>query len=144
MKKIILFAVIIAIFGVVLLQNGSLWMLRVLTLTSGNGTLAPSNAGALGPKPPFKDGTFTGNVTSAFYGNIQVQAVISGGKITDVNFLQYPNDSAHSLAINSLAMPNLKQEAIQAQTSSVDIVSGATDSSYAFVQSLAFALSHAK
>ena len=91
----------------------------------------------------YKDGTYTGNPADAFYGNIQVQAIISGGRITDVQFLQYPNDRSTSIAINSQAMPYLKQEAIQAQSANVDIVSGATDSSQAFQESLASALSQA-
>lgn len=92
----------------------------------------------------YKDGLYTGNVADAFYGNIQVQAVISNGKITDVQFLQYPNDRRTSININTQAMPFLKQEAIAAQNANVDIVSGATDTSIAFRQSLASALSQAK
>jgi uncharacterized protein with FMN-binding domain len=45
--------------------------------------------------------------------------------------------------INLTANPELISEAIQAQTAQVDIISGATDSSQAFVQSLADALSQA-
>lgn len=91
----------------------------------------------------YKDGTYTGSVADAFYGNIQVQAVISGGKITDVVFLQYPNDRETSIEINSQAMPLLKQEAISAQSAKVDGVSGATATSQAFMESLGNALSQA-
>jgi len=92
----------------------------------------------------YKDGTYTGDPADAFYGNIQIQATISGGKLTNVTFLQYPNDRDRSIEINQQADPILAQEAIQAQSASVDIVSGATDSSQAFVQSLQSALSQAK
>ncbi len=95
------------------------------------------------PHGQYKDGTYTGSVADAFYGNIQVQAVISGGRIVDVIFLQYPNDRSTSIAINTQAMPYLKQEALQAQSAAVDIVSGASDTSQAFQQSLASALSQA-
>lgn len=91
----------------------------------------------------YKDGSYTGSVADAYYGNIQVQVIISSGKITDVKFLQHPQDNSNSVYINSQAMPYLKQEAIAAQSSRVDIVSGATDTSYAFVQSLAAALAKA-
>ena len=113
-------------------------------------TGSPPENGAVtaAPKPQssgiYKDGTYTGPVTDAFYGNIQVQAVIQGGKIVNVVFLQYPNDRSTSVMINQQAMPFLKQEAIQAQSAKVDIVSGATDSSQAFIQSLQQALSQAK
>lgn len=92
----------------------------------------------------YKDGTYTGDAADAYYGNIQVQVMVSGGKITDVTFLQYPNDRGESVRINSQAMPMLKQEAIQAQSAQVDGVSGATDTSQAFVQSLTSALNQAK
>jgi len=91
----------------------------------------------------YKDGSYTGSVADAFYGNIQVRVTVSGGKITDVAFLQYPNDRSNSIFINQQAMPLLKQEAIQAQTNHVDIISGATDTSMAFNQSLAAALTQA-
>lgn len=96
------------------------------------------------PKGLYVDGSYTGSVADAYYGNVQVQAIISGGKISDVQFLQYPNTHSTSVYINSQAIPYLKQEAIQAQSANVDIVSGATDTSMAFQQSLAAALAQAK
>ena len=92
----------------------------------------------------YKDGTYTGTAADAYYGYIQVKAVISGGKLVDVQFLQYPSDQRESIRINTEAMPLLKQEALQAQSANVDIVSHATDSSQAFQESLASALSQAK
>ena len=98
------------------------------------------------PKPSskYKDGTFTGDAADAFYGLIQVQATIANGRITDVKFLQAPNDRSTSIMINSQADPMLATEAIQAQSAQVDVVSGATDSSQAFVQSMQSALDKAK
>ena len=92
----------------------------------------------------YKNGTYTGSVQDAFYGLVQVQAIISGGKITNVNFLQYPNDNRTSQFVNSQAMPLLTQEAIQVQSAQVDIISGASATSQAFQASLADALSQAK
>jgi uncharacterized protein with FMN-binding domain len=91
----------------------------------------------------FKDGSYIGPVTDAYYGNVQVKAVISGGKLADVVFLSYPSDRSTSQEINSQAMPLLIQEAVQAQSANVDGVSGATATSDAFVQSLGPALSAA-
>ncbi len=88
----------------------------------------------------YKNGEYTGSVADAYYGYVQVKAIISGGKITDVQFLSYPNDRNTSRSINSQAMPILKSEAIRAQSAKVNIVSGATDTSLAFRQSLASAL----
>jgi uncharacterized protein with FMN-binding domain len=110
--------------------------------TSSLPTATPTPTSA--PKGQYKDGSYTGSVEDAFYGNIQVQAKISGGKITDVVFLQFPNDNRTSIFINSQADPMLTQEAIQAQNANVDIVSGASASSGAFKLSLANALAQAK
>lgn len=113
------------------------------TPTTSGATTTPaatkSTNGAL-----YKDGSYTGSVADAQWGNLQVQAIIKGGKITDVQFLQYPNDRNRSIEINNYADPQLASEAIQAQSANVDVVSGATDSSDAFIQSLTDALTQAK
>lgn len=91
----------------------------------------------------YRDGIFTGSLEDAYYGNYQVGAVINNGKITDINFLVYPNDNRTSRSINSQAMVYLKAEAIQIQSAQVDIVSGASSSSEAFIRSLSSALKKA-
>ncbi len=109
------------------------------TTKSGSGGTPPSSSTAT----TYKDGSFTGSVADAYYGNVQVKVTISGGKMTDVQFLQYPNTHQTSVIINKQAMPYLQQEAIQAQSSNVQIISGATFTSQAFQQSLQNALSQA-
>jgi uncharacterized protein with FMN-binding domain len=92
----------------------------------------------------YKDGTYTGTAVNAGgHGNVQLQIAIAGGKITNVVFLQSPNLQNTSVIINNAAMPQLIQEAIQAQSANINIVSGATDTSQAFQQSLAAALAQA-
>lgn len=92
----------------------------------------------------FANGSYTGNAADAYYGTVQVKAIVKNGQLADVQFLQYPNDRSNSQYINSQAMPLLIQEAIQAQSAQVDGVSGATFTSQAFEQSLATALTLAK
>ena len=92
----------------------------------------------------YKDGSYTGKSSDALYGYIQVKATISGGKLTNVTFLDYPQDQRNSIEINNAAMPLLKQQAISSQSAQVDGVSGATDTSQAFVESLGDALSQAR
>ncbi len=106
---------------------------------------APAPA-PISPKPAgqYVDGSYTGNPADAYYGTVQVKAVISGGRIADVQFLQYPSDRSTSRYINSQAMPLLTQEAISVQSAQVDGVSGATATSGAFIESLASALAKAK
>ncbi len=96
------------------------------------------------PQGTYRDGQYTGNVENAYYGNVQVKAIIQGGKITDIQWLDYPQDRRTSQMINSQATPWLKQEAIQAQSAQVDFISGATLTSNAFVQSLQSALAQAQ
>jgi len=108
-------------------------------------TPTPTATPTASPTPggKYKNGTYTGVAANAFYGNIQVKVTISGGKITAVNFLQYPNDRGTSVQINKQAMPLLQQEAIAAQSADVNGVSGASDTSQAFIESLSSALSQA-
>ena len=92
----------------------------------------------------YKDGQYDGRIADAYYGNVQVRAIIQGGKLTDVQFLSYPNDRNQSIEINSYALPILKSEAIKVQSAQVNIVSGATNTSNALINSLSSALSQAK
>lgn len=110
---------------------------------SGSNSGSSNSGGTAGSARPYKDGQYTGSTADAFYGYVQVLAVISSGRLTEVRFLQYPNDRSTSVEINSQAIPYLQQEAIQAQSAHVDIISGATDTSQAFIQSLSAALSKA-
>lgn len=123
------------------LERGGRSIVPPKTATNPNSPVAQT---AVTTASTYRDGTYTGDVADAYYGNIQVQVVISGGKLIDVKFLQYPHDNPNSVYINSQAMPYLKQEAVQAQKGSVDIISGATDTSGAFIQSLTAALNQAK
>lgn len=116
-------------------------------------TLPPSTAAQITPTSPtptsvpgglYKNGSYTGSVADAHWGYIQVKVIVTNGKITDVQFLQYPNDRNRSVDINQYADPQLTSEAIQVQSANVDIISGATDSSDAFIQSLTTALTQAK
>ncbi len=92
----------------------------------------------------YKDGTYTGPRVDAYWGLVQVKAVAQNGQITDVQFLEYPNDRRTSQRINSIVMPYLQTEAIQAQSASVDLISGATLTSEAFSESLQAALTSAR
>jgi uncharacterized protein with FMN-binding domain len=91
----------------------------------------------------YKDGTYTGDAVDVGYGIVQVQAVISSGRLTGVNYVQMPYDRDRSLAISNEAKPLLKSEAIAAQSATVDVVTGATADSEGFMQSLQAALDKA-
>lgn len=95
-------------------------------------------------KGQYKDGLYTGPNVDAFYGLVQVRALVSNGKIAQVQFVKFPNDRRTSVRINAVAVPYLQSEAIQAQSANVDFISGATLTSEAFAQSLQAALNAAK
>ena len=156
MKKFIIGLGVLVVFGIYSLglRHQSPVIGKPASLTdsgSNNGTSASTPPG--GGSPPsgsggssnvsYKDGTYTGSVANAYYGNVRVKATISGGKITNVDFLQYPNTHQTSVIINQQAMPYLQQEAVQSQSANVQIISGATFTSQAFQQSLQSALQQA-
>jgi uncharacterized protein with FMN-binding domain len=66
-------------------------------------------------------------------------------KITTVQVPEYPDHTDRSVFINQQALPILAQEVLRAQFNpNIDMVSGATDTSYAFEQSLQAALTAAR
>jgi uncharacterized protein with FMN-binding domain len=118
------------------------------TTTKSTTTSTPTTTTTVAPTTTvsslYKDGTYTGSVENAYYGNVQVQATVQNGKIITVDFLEYPNENPNSIYVNQQAIPYLKQEAVNAQSSNVSIVTGATFTSQAFRQSLSNALNQAK
>ena len=90
-----------------------------------------------------KNGTFTGTAESTDFGDVQVQAVISGGKLTNVIVLQVPDRGGYEDQIVQIAVPELKSEALSAQSANIDVVSGATYTSQGYAQSLQSALDQA-
>ncbi len=145
MKKIILSSFTIGSFILYSLTQQNQAATLPMQQSQINQGSSPNNSGIQNQSTrTYKDGQYTGTVADAFYGNVQVSAAIQGGKITDVQFLQYPNDRPQSRMISMYSTPQLKQEAIQAQSANADIISGATDTSQAFIQSLSSALSQAQ
>ena len=91
----------------------------------------------------YKDGTYTGAVTKTNVGNFQVSVVVQGGKIANVNVLLQP-DEEFSQKINKTALPKYVEEVIEAQSSDIALVSGASETFKGFKGSLQDALNKAK
>jgi uncharacterized protein with FMN-binding domain len=91
-------------------------------------------------------GSFSGQVTGSAvdvgYGTVQVQVTIQSGTITDVQTIQLPG-GGHSGQVSSYAAPQLRSEALQAQSAKIDTISGATYTSQGYIQSLQSALTQA-
>jgi uncharacterized protein with FMN-binding domain len=87
--------------------------------------------------------TFTGDDFPNQYGDVQVQIVVRGGRLVDVRPLQLPYSHSRSAEISQEAEPILRQEALQAQSAQIDLLSGATFTSESYAESLQSALDRA-
>ena len=74
---------------------------------------------------------------------MQLAVTFSGKKITKIQVLQYPTESGRDQEINSYAIPQLNQQAMNAQSANIDGVSGATYTSQGYQQSLQSAIDKA-
>ncbi|MBU4214034.1 MAG: FMN-binding protein [Actinobacteria bacterium] len=81
----------------------------------------------------------TGQVVSTRYGNVQVAVTFTNGVISSVATLQAPS-GRESSQINAYATPILAQEAVAANSATIDTVSGASFTSAAYAKSLQSAI----
>ena len=89
------------------------------------------------------DGTYTGGAANTRYGPVQVQITVSGGVIADVQVIDHPHSDRRDQEINQRALPVLVSETTQAQSSQIDMVSGATYTSQGYIASLQSAIDEA-
>jgi uncharacterized protein with FMN-binding domain len=114
------------------------------TAPSTTPSTPPSSAGAAAKSGSrAKNGTFTGTAENTDYGPVQVEATVSGGKLTNVTVLQVPDRGGYEDQIVQIALPQLKSEALSAQSGNIDTVSGATFTSQGYAESLQSALDQA-
>lgn len=83
--------------------------------------------------------TIAGPVISEQYGQVQATITVTGSTIADVS-ITAPQDNPRSAGINQQAVPLLRSETLQAQSATVNVISGATFTSDAYIQSLQGAL----
>lgn len=88
-------------------------------------------------------GTYTGESVMTRWGAVQVQITVQGGKITASQAVVYPTDNPRDVEINSYAVPTYNQEAVAAQSSQIDAISGATVTWDGYTQSLQSAIDQA-
>jgi uncharacterized protein with FMN-binding domain len=104
-----------------------------------------------------KTKTIAGSTAQADrWGDLQVSVVVRkttttvGSKvrvtrrIVKLTVPVYPNHTDRSVFINQQALPYLIQETLKAQSTDIQLISGATATSYAFAQSLQAAILQAK
>jgi uncharacterized protein with FMN-binding domain len=86
------------------------------------------------------DGDYVSDRHQLEWGDLRVKISVRGGQITGVQILQYPDHRSHSLDLSLMAGPTLESEVIKTQRAQVDAVSSATDTSYAFQDTIADAI----
>jgi uncharacterized protein with FMN-binding domain len=87
-----------------------------------------------------RDVVVNGSSVDTRYGPVQVQLRIRGERILSATAIDYPVGDRRDREINSVAVPVLQQETVQAQSANIDTVSGATYTSDGYRRSLQAAL----
>jgi FMN-binding domain len=119
---------------------------RVAGGAQAPGIVSGGGAAGVTPDPSGSRGSASGqtvvngSVAQTRWGPVQVQVMISGGRIVDVVALQVPNGNVRDQEINSYAVPQLHDEVLQAQSAEIDSISGATVTSGGYIESLQAAL----
>ncbi|MFJ5895304.1 FMN-binding protein [Streptomyces sp. NPDC093064] len=88
--------------------------------------------------------TVTGETVQTRWGPVQVRVTLAGGRITDVTALAQPSGNPRDREISGYAIPQLRREALAAQSANIDTVSGATYTSDGYRRSLQSALDAAR
>lgn len=105
------------------------------TDSSNTGTDSADSNSESAEANTLKDGTYTSVASPNAYGEIQLQVTVAGGKITTITTVKAPTHG-RSQSVNAQALPMLTERAISAQSADIQFVSGATETSTAFVNSL--------
>lgn len=109
--------------------------------SSSDSTSSDSTSGS--QSSALKDGTYTSVSSPNEYGEVQLEVTVKGGRIDSIVALTYPNHTQRSQSISAQAIPELANRAIGAQSSQIEFVSGATETSTAFANSLQDAINQA-
>ena len=119
------------------------------TIHTGNGTVTVGPALDPLPETGFGSKGATGERTVVGdefnmdqWGPVTVTIVIAGGKIVEAS-ADMPMDRARSAYINSHVGPYLNKQAVQLQSSKLDIISGATRTCQEYAESLKTAMQKA-
>jgi uncharacterized protein with FMN-binding domain len=114
---------------------------------SSSGTPSPAEPASPGATPtagaPSTTQTFDGEAVGTRYGDVQVEIVVTDGKVTSADAIAYPTENGRDRQINAYALPILNDEVVAAQSAKIDMVSGASVTSRGYIQSLQDALDQA-
>lgn len=106
--------------------------------TSGNQNTTPEAVGSVQEPSSYKDGTYYGT-GSGFAGNLKVEVVISGGKISSIQIVETNDGSEYIQKASGVISQILNAQS----TNNIDTVSGATFSYNGIIKAVRNALSQA-
>lgn len=86
----------------------------------------------------------TGSDVQYPYGDLEVEVTMTAGRITNVTVVRHDVTDPRSEMIDQYAIPQLRSQAISAQSAKIDGVSGASYTSAAYEQSLQSAIDKLK
>lgn len=142
--RAVLAALVLTVVVVVLLVSYDTRLPRDPNPQSALRTPAPRRATPT-PRPhPPGSVTGTGPLVTTPFSSIQVQATVLHGRLIDVQTLSLTGADTHTQALNARAEPILREEALQAGSADVDVVTGATYTSESWRDSLTAAIEAAR
>ena len=106
--------------------------------TAGDGGASPSPSGSSGGSARGKR-VVVGKAYDVSYGTVQVKVTFTGSRITDITPMSLP-EGGRSGDISGYAAPQLRREALTAQSAHIDTVSGASYTSAGYAMSLQSAI----
>jgi uncharacterized protein with FMN-binding domain len=86
--------------------------------------------------PATTSGTVNGKTVQTRFGPIQLSATVANGQLTSIKALKFPSNDGRSQQISNYSIPQLTDQAISAQSASIQGVSGATYTTQGYKQSL--------
>jgi uncharacterized protein with FMN-binding domain len=101
-------------------------------------------ASTQGAMPAAKSKTFKGPTEYGLHGPVQVSIVVKSKKIVKVTAAISPAGDGRSPFLQGRAIPILRQETLAAQSAKINVVSGATETSDGYIQSLQSAIHKAR
>jgi uncharacterized protein with FMN-binding domain len=114
------------------------------TKPAGTGNGGGNNAPPPPPPPAadrMKDGAYLGReVDAGPHGDVQLRIQVAGGKMTTITIVKMPRSSGQSQKLTEDAFRKMTATALREQSAEVDIVSGATESCEAYIESLQSAM----
>ena len=129
--------IVTAIMGTI---SGLVLLFSYHTSTNSGAATTTTGGADTGSGSSSTSGTYTGDAVETRWGTVQVQITVENGQITSADAIQYPNENGKDQQINAYAIPQLNAEVVEAQSASIDTISGATVTSDGYLESLQSAI----